>query len=55
MVTGIYNFLNIPQLAQTEMKKHYNLAVEFLNTIDVEPQKSQQLIGFADSLMVREV
>ncbi len=54
-ITGIYNFLNIPQLAQTEMKKHYNLAIEFLNTINAEPQKSQHLVQFADSLMVREV
>lgn len=54
-ITSIYNFLNIAELARTEMKKHYNMALKFLNDIPVEEIKKQQLIAFADSLMVREV
>ncbi len=54
-ITSIYNFLNIPELARTEMKKHYNMALTFLNEIPVDGIKKQQLIAFADSLMVREV
>jgi geranylgeranyl diphosphate synthase type II len=54
-ITGIYNFLNVPELARTEMKKHYAMALTFLNEIKVDEIKKQQLIAFADSLMVREV
>ncbi len=54
-ITGIYNFLNIPQLAKAEMEKQYNLACSFLNSMTVDEDKKQQLIQLADSLMVREV
>lgn len=54
-LTTIYNFLNIQELARAEMKRYYNLAVTFLNNIPVDDVKKQQLIAFADSLMVREV
>ena len=54
-ITSIYNFLNIPEFARTEMKKNYNLALTFLNEIPSDEIKKQKLIDFADSLMVREV
>ena len=54
-VTNIYNFLNVKELARIEMKKHYDLAITFLKDIPVEESKKQDLIAFADSLMVREV
>lgn len=54
-ITGIYNFLNIPELARAEMKKHYDTALTYLHEIPVDDIKKQQLIFFADSLMVREV
>lgn len=54
-ITAIYNFLNVPELARSEMKKHYDMALTYLNKIPVEAIKKEQLIAFADSLMVREV
>lgn len=54
-VTNIYNFLNVKELAHTEMKKQYERALSFLQTIPVNPEKKQQLIAFADSLMWREI
>lgn len=54
-VTNIYNFLNVKELARNEMKKHYEKAISSLNTIPVSENKKQELIAFADSLMVREV
>lgn len=54
-LTGIYNFLNIPDLARAEMKKYYNKALSLLHDIQVPDTKKQRLISFADSLMVREV
>ena len=54
-ITRIYNFLNIPQLARSEMKKHYQLALSLLNNMSVETDKKEQLIQLTDSLMVREV
>ena len=54
-ITAIYNFLNIRELARSEMKKHYNMALTCLNEIPVEDIKKAHLIAFADSLMVREV
>lgn len=54
-VTNIYNFLNVKELARTEMKKHYEKAINSLKIIPVSENKKQELIAFADSLMVREV
>ena len=54
-ITAIYNFLKIPEFARTEMKKHYNMALTFLNEISINEIKKQKLIAFTDSLMVREV
>jgi geranylgeranyl diphosphate synthase type II len=54
-VTSIYKFLNVKELANEEMKKHYNIAKEFLEKIPVTEAKKLELIEFADSLMVREI
>ena len=54
-ITAIYNFLNIKELAQKEMKKQYDIALAFLNKVQVDKSKKQQLIEVADSLMVREI
>jgi len=54
-VINIYNFLNVKELARNEMQKHYDLALTFLKDIPVAESKKQELIGFAESLMVREV
>lgn len=54
-ITSIYNFLNIKELARSEMKKQYDTALTFLKNIPVDEIKKQQLIAVADSLMVREV
>jgi geranylgeranyl diphosphate synthase, type II len=54
-VTSIYNFLNVKDLAHQEMKKQYDLALTHLNPIPVSETKKQELITFAESLMVREI
>lgn len=54
-ITGIYNFLNIANIARLEMRKHYDIALTFLHEIPVANEKKQQMIDFSDSLMVREV
>lgn len=54
-VINIYNFLNVKELARTEMQKHYELALTFLKDIPVSEDKKLSLIAFAESLMVREV
>ncbi len=54
-VINIYNFLNVKELARTEMQKHYELALTFLKDIPVDESKKQELMAFAESLMVREM
>ena len=54
-VTTIYNFLNVKELASKEMKKQYEKALTFLESIPVGETNKQELISFADSLMVREI
>lgn len=54
-VTNIYNFLNVKELAQKEMQKQYDIALEHLNKIPVNNSKKDELVKFAESLMIREV
>ena len=54
-VTNIYNFLNVKELAENEMKKQYEIALSHLDKIPVNIAKKEYLIAFADGLMVREV
>ena len=54
-VTSIYNFLNVKELAHQEMRKQYDIALKHLEPIPVSDIKKQELIDFAESLMVREI
>ncbi|MFL5765860.1 MAG: polyprenyl synthetase family protein [Bacteroidia bacterium] len=54
-VINIYNFLNVKDLARAEMQKQYDLALTFLKDIPISEEKKNMLVGFAESLMVREV
>jgi geranylgeranyl diphosphate synthase type II len=54
-VTNIYNFLNVKELARTEMKKQYAAAMDCLKEIPVSEEKRSMMVAFADGLMVREV
>lgn len=54
-ITGIYNFLNIRELAKKEMERHYQTALELLENMSVDTGKKQELIFLAESLKAREV
>lgn len=54
-VTRIFDFLNIQELARNEMKKHYDTALTYLEKINANENKKRNLLGLAESLMVREV
>ncbi len=54
-VTNIYNFLNVKELAHQEMKKQYDIALKHLHPIPVTQSKKDELISFAQSLMVRQI
>ena len=53
-VTNIYNFLNVKELAKTEMKKHFEKALLCLKEIPVAETKKKELIAFAEGIMWRE-
>lgn len=53
-VINIYDFLNVKELARTEMQKYYELALTFLKEVPVAEGKKKNLIAFAESLMVRD-
>lgn len=53
-VSDIFTFLNVRQLAEKEMDRHYNLAIESLEKIPCDKAKKEQLISLASSLMNRE-
>jgi geranylgeranyl diphosphate synthase type II len=53
-VKGIYGELNIQELSETELRKHYSSAMKRLNKIQCDPQKRGQLLRFAEDLMDRE-
>ena len=54
-ITSIFNFLNIKKLAQKEMQKHFNVALTFLDKLEIDNSKKQNLINIANNLMAREV
>ncbi len=54
-ITAIFNFLNIADLTREEIKKHYKIALAFLQDIAVDDLKKEQLIKFTDSMMQREI
>ena len=53
-VTAIYDQIGIRSLAESEMQKHYELAIAALESMQVDDAKKKMLRGFSDSLMVRE-
>ncbi len=53
-VTAIYDQIGIRSLAESEMQKHYELAIAALESMQVDDGKKKMLRGFSDSLMVRE-
>ncbi len=54
-VVGIYNTLEVKKMAEEEMIKQYNRALEALNSIGADEEKKKQLSLFSNSLMNREV
>ncbi len=54
-VTGIYNFLQLPDLTRIEIKKHYDAALKSLKEIPADETKKHSLTIFTDSLMGREL
>lgn len=53
-ITSIYEKLNIKQLTEVEMEKHYNTALKHFDAINTEPSAKAVLRGLAERLMVRE-
>lgn len=53
-VKGIYNRLNIRQIAEKAMQQHATKALQALENIDVAPENKSILLGFAEMLMARE-
>jgi geranylgeranyl diphosphate synthase type II len=53
-VTNIYNYFNIKELAQKEMKKHYNAGLKCLDELEANTTKKENLKSLAQSLMDRE-
>ncbi|WP_442796269.1 polyprenyl synthetase family protein [Pelobium manganitolerans] len=53
-VKGIYNRLNIRQIAEEAMQQHATKALQALENIDVAPENKSILLGFAEMLMARE-
>lgn len=54
-ITGIYNFLNIRELAKKEMERHYKTAFDILENMSVDTEKKQELVFLTESLKAREV
>ena len=53
-VTAIYDFLGVRDLARKEMMLYYDKGMQALDKIQVTGARKQDLISFAESLMVRE-
>ncbi|MXV50449.1 polyprenyl synthetase family protein [Pedobacter sp. HMF7647] len=53
-VTSIYNRLGIRQLAEQEMNRHAEKALQYLEALPVDADKKQILRRFAEDLLVRE-
>ncbi len=54
-VTAIYEKLNIQQLTEIEMDKHFNSAQKHLDAVNAEPSAKSVLMAMANQLMKREV
>ena len=53
-VTEIYNFLNVKKIAEAEMDKYYQSALQYLQKIPANEEKKKELISFTEGLMKRE-
>jgi len=51
---AIFDKLDIKQVVKSKMEAYYHLAMDALNSVEVEQSKKLQLIDFADKLMERE-
>ncbi len=51
---AIFDKLNIKHFVKTKMESYYHLAMQALNSVNVEQPNKLQLIDFADKLMERE-
>lgn len=54
-VLSIYNDLNIKQICELEAKKHNEIAIDFLEQVNGNPEKKNTLINFANELLNRQV
>lgn len=52
-VKSVYQELNIYEIANQEVKKHYDSAVKNLDLINCDVAKKQQMLSFAEQLMNR--
>jgi len=52
-VKAIYDTLNIRRYAEEKINEYFTCANEILNSIDVEPQRKEQLYTFAEQLINR--
>jgi len=53
-VTEIYNNLKIKELTEIKIKEFHNKAIKSINSLSVENNKKEVLLGFADLIMNRE-
>ncbi len=53
-VKNIFNQINVREMAETEMQKHFQKAIEAVHQLAIADEKKNQLIAFADALMKRE-
>jgi geranylgeranyl diphosphate synthase, type II len=54
-VTEIYDYLQVKELARTEMLHYYDKGLSELTHVPVNEARKKTLIAFADQLMVREL
>ncbi len=53
-VTEIYNNLKIKELTEIKIKEFHNKAIKSINSLSIENNKKEVLLGFADLIMNRE-
>lgn len=54
-IINIYDVLGVKSMAEQELSKHYDNAMECLTSVKANEEKKKQLISFAHNLMNREV
>ena len=53
-ITSIYNLLEVRKLAEIEMEKYVNKALNALDLVSVDSPNKELLRGFAEQLLIRE-